>query len=79
MNITRQRNDSITIRGDVNRLDKMTLKCPFKDYTALDLLKDLLIMYLWKMQAGHTYSVIEFLNLCNDAHANYYMNLFLEV
>lgn len=51
--------------------------CPFKNYNMLDLLIDLLNMYSWKMDRGRKYSINNFLELTNDAHAITYKNALL--
>ena len=56
-----------------NKLSTTVLPgCPFDGYTALDLLRDLLSMYEWKIQPGYSYPLSDFLSLCNDAHAEAY-------
>ena len=50
--------------------------CPFENYTAWDLLHDLEIMYSWKMEKGRSYTIIEFLDLCNDIHAAAYKEIY---
>ena len=60
-------------------LSRTSLKdCPFKDYNAIDLLHDLMQMYLWKLERGRSYTVNEFLTLCNDAHAEAYRNIYIQ-
>lgn len=51
--------------------------CPFKGYTVLNLLRDLFSMYDWKIETGHSYTISEFLTLCNDIHAEAYRDLIL--
>ena len=64
--------------ADYNTLSNTKLKgCPFKDYTAIDLLHDLEIMYSWKIKAGISYTIEDFLTICNDAHAEAYRNIFV--
>ena len=66
-----------TSQRTYNRLSKAELRgCPFKNYYALDLLRDLFVMYDWKMETGHAYTIDEFLTLCNDAHAEVYRYVF---
>ena len=62
---------------DYEVLSATTLKgCPFKDYFAIDLLRDLIQMYSWRMERGRNYSISEFLTLCNDAHAEAYRTIY---
>lgn len=64
-------------KADHETLSHITLKgCPFKDYYALDLLKDLLQMYSWRLEKGREYNISEFLTLCSDTHAEAYRAIF---
>ena len=65
-----------TSQEHYNRLEKTLLPgCPFKGYTALDLLRDLFHMYEWKIEPGYSYKLGDFLTLCNDVHAEAYRDL----
>ena len=81
MQFIRKRNDSIeSISNDstMNRLGRMRLPgCPFKNYYALDLVRDLLYMYSWRMEFGRKYDISEFLTLCNDSKAEAYRDRIL--
>ena len=57
----------------------IVLGCPFEGYTVLDLIRDLFYMYNWKMDIGKSYTMSEFLTLCNDAHAIAYRDLILSL
>lgn len=64
---------------DYDVLSHTSLKgCPFTNYNAIDLLHDLILMYDWKIKPGTSCSIDEFLNLCNDVHAEVYRNIYLQ-
>ena len=68
---------SVTIsKQAAERLDSYTPKgCPHPDYTFLDLLKDFIQAYSWKIGRGHTMSLNDFIRLLqteNYAHAVVY-------
>lgn len=51
--------------------------CPHPDYTFLDLLKDFIQSYSWKIDRGHTISLSDFIRLLqteNYSHAVVYGN-----
>lgn len=58
------------------RLDSYKPKgCPYSDYTLLDLLRDFIQAYSWKIEKGHTISLNDFIRLLqaeNYAHAIMY-------
>ena len=60
------------------RLNRYTPKgCPHSDYTLLDLLKDFIQAYSWKITRGHTMSLSDFIRQLqeeNYAHAVVYGN-----
>lgn len=65
-----------TSEKEFRRLEKATLPgCPFDNYHALDLLRDLFLMYDWIIEPGHTYTLDEFLTLCNDIKAEAYRKI----
>lgn len=80
MKLQRLRNGHIIVIADTEKtenLKRTSLKgCPFTGYTAADLLADLIGMYNWKMEVGKAYTIEQFLDLCNDAHATAYKALF---
>ena len=62
-----------TTQDNYNRLTAATLPgCPFKNYSAWDLLQDLISMYSWKLKPGTPCTLSDFLTLCNDVHAEAY-------
>ena len=68
---------SVTIsKQAAERLDSYKPKgCPYSDYTLLDLLKDFIQMYGWKITRGQTMSLGDFIRLLqaeNYAHAVVY-------
>ena len=68
---------SVTISKQVaERLDRYKPKgCPYSDYTLLDLLKDFIQAYGWKIDRGYTMSLSDFIRLLqteNYAHAIVY-------
>ena len=70
---------SVTIsKQAAERLDSYTPKgCPYPDYTFLDLLKDFIQAYSWKIDRGHTMSLSDFIQLLqaeNYSHAIMYGN-----
>lgn len=79
--IARSMNGGITIttsEANFRRLEKAILPgCPFQNYFALDLLRDLFVMYSWTIKAGVSYALKDFLTLCNDAHAEAYRTILL--
>ena len=58
------------------RLNRYTPKgCPHSDYTLLDLLRDFIQAYSWKIERGHTISLSDFIRQLqaeNYAHAVIY-------
>ena len=56
---------SVTIsKQAAERLDSCTPKgCPHSDYTLLDLLRDFIQAYSWKIDRGHTISLSDFIRL----------------
>ena len=67
-----------TSKENFKRLEKAELPgCPFIDYFALDLLRDLFHMYDWILKPGISYTLNEFLTACNDAHAEAYRSILL--
>ena len=60
------------------RLNRYTPKgCPHSDYTLLDLLRDFIQAYSWKIDRGHTISLSDFIRLLqteNYSHAVVYGN-----
>ena len=51
--------------------------CPHSDYTLLDLLRDFIQAYSWKIDRGHTISLSDFIRLLqteNYTHAIVYGN-----
>lgn len=60
------------------RLNSYTLKgCPHSDYTLLDLLRDFIQAYDWKITRGETMSLSDFIRLLqteNYVHAIVYGN-----
>ena len=70
---------SVTIsKQAAERLDSYTPKgCPHSDYTLLDLLRDFIQAYNWKITRGQTISLNDFIRLLqaeNYAHAIVYGN-----
>ena len=70
---------SVTIsKQAAERLDSYIPKgCPHSDYTLLDLLRDFIQAYSWKIERGHTISLSDFIRLLqaeNYAHAIVYGN-----
>ncbi len=70
---------SVTISKQASeRLDSYKPKgCPHSDYTLLDLLRDFIQAYSWKITRGHTMSLSDFIRLLqaeNYAHAIVYGN-----
>ena len=70
---------SVTIsKQAAERLNSYTPKgCPHSDYTFLDLLKDFIQAYSWKIDRGHTISLSDFIRLLqteNYSHAVVYGN-----
>lgn len=77
-------NNSITVHPDSscsiriskeawNELEKFTPKgCPFDGYTLADLLKDLIMMYSWKIYS--TMSIVDYIRLIKetDIHGTVY-------
>ena len=64
--------------ADYNKLNNIRLKgCPFKNYTAIDLLHDLEAMYSWKVKPGIPMTIDEFMTLCHDIHAEAYRSIFV--
>ena len=68
---------SVTISKQVaERLDSYKPKgCSYSDYTLLDLLKDFIQAYGWKIDRGYTMSLSDFIRLLqaeNYAHAVVY-------
>lgn len=52
--------------------------CPFKDYTALDLLTDWVQMYSWQLDRNRKYSLPEFVNaIYGDAKVELYKDAIL--
>lgn len=45
--------------------------CPFVDYTMLDLVKDLIIMYSWKVDRGVTMSLTGFMKMLQEEGVTY--------
>ena len=75
---------SITIsKQTAERLDSYTPKgCPHSDYTLLDLLKDFIQAYSWKITRGQTISLSDFIRLLqaeNYAHAIVYGNDIIQI
>lgn len=79
--ISRKRGGNISIsttESNLNRLKNTSLKyCPFSGYKAIDLLRDLLVMYAWKIEYNKPYSIKDFLTITNDAHAKAYFDIFV--
>ena len=70
---------SVTIsKQAAERLDSYTPKgCPHSDYTLLDLLRDFIQAYDWKITRGETMSLSDFIRLLqteNYTHAIVYGN-----
>ena len=70
---------SVTIsKQAAERLDSYTPKgCPHSDYTLLDLLRDFIQAYDWKITRGETMSLSDFIRLLqteNYVHAIVYGN-----
>ena len=70
---------SVTIsKQAAERLDSYTPKgCPHSDYTLLDLLREFIQAYSWKIERGHTISLSDFIQLLqaeNYVHAVVYGN-----
>ena len=70
---------SVTIsKQAAERLDSYTPKgCPHSDYTLLNLLRDFIQAYDWKIERGQTISLMDFIRLLqseNYAHAIVYGN-----
>ena len=68
---------SVTIsKQAAKRLDSYKPKgCPHSNYTLLDLLRDFIQAYSWKIDRGHTMSLSDFIRLLqteNYAHAVVY-------
>ena len=58
------------------RLEKLKLPgCPFDDYYALDLVRDLIAMYGWMIEAGNSYDLADFLDICGNNKAVTYKQL----
>lgn len=53
--------------------------CPFKDYSFLDLLEDLIKKNDWRLEYGKEYSLKDFLAECNDMYASTYGDALLEM
>lgn len=74
--------DSVRVEmpaGVADRLQQTPLTgCPFREYYALDLLRDFVRLYSWRMEYGTPYTVGDFLTLCNDAKADLYRAIFTE-
>ena len=67
-----------TSQANYKRLEKTALQgCPFPNYSAIDLLHDLLFMYDYVMDYGKAYDIADFLTLCNDTHAEAYKHIFI--
>lgn len=65
-----------TSEENFKRLELTLLpNCPFENYSALDLLRDLFSMYGWMILPGHAYTLEDFLIMCNDIHAEYYRKI----
>ena len=70
---------SVTIsKQAAERLNSYKPKgCPHSEYTLLDLLRDFIQAYSWKIDRGHTMSLSDFIRLLqaeNYAHAIVYGN-----
>lgn len=63
-----------------NLLERTFLRgCPFRGFSAWDLLKDLIMMHDYKLSLDVEYSISDFLTICNDAHAELYRDIFEDV
>lgn len=74
---TRDRGAALTTSQEIfNRLERAPLPgCPFKNYFALDLIRDLIKMYDYLIPYGHAVPLEEFLKATNDAHAIAYIDI----
>ena len=79
--ISRKINGSLSVtisKQAAERLDSYKPKgCPHSDYTLLDLLRDFIQAYSWKIDRGHTISLSDFILLLqteNYTHAIVYGN-----
>lgn len=54
-------------KSDYRKLEKKRLAgCPFENYSAMDLLRDLIKKYSGRMEKGIEYSIGDFLTLCDN-------------
>lgn len=55
--------------------------CPFKNYTLLDLLRDLIRMYSWILDMNRKYSISDFIKKIQDRdiHAKVYGNAIIKL
>lgn len=74
---TRGRGATLTTsETNFRRLERAKLlHCPFSNYSALDLLRDLISMYDYLIPYGEPVALDEFLKATNDAHAAAYMDI----
>lgn len=75
---------SVTISQQAaERLNSYTPKrCPHSDYTLLNLLKDFIQAYDWKIERGQTISLMDFIRLLqaeNYAHAIVYGDAMMRI
>lgn len=74
---TRGRGATLTT-SDANfrRLERAQLpQCPFSNYSALDLIRDLVSMYEYLIPYGEPVALDVFLTATHDAHAAAYMDI----